>query len=166
MGADNQDKAAVESRLWHEIEKNGTQMLGVVGGEPRHFQPMTAFVERETSQLWFFTYKDADIAETVASGEAQAMFVIQGKELRGCIGGRLQLSHDPARIDRYWSPTVAAWYPGGKDDPRLTLLRFDAEDAHVWIDAAGPLRFAWEVAKANANHERPDVGGRTSLDLH
>ena len=74
--------------------------------------------------------------------------------------------YDRERMDKYWNATVAAWYPNGKDDPRLTLLRLDARDAEVWISEAGPARFAWEIAKANATREQPDLGGHTRLNLH
>ena len=30
---------------------------------------------------------------------------------------------------------MAAWYEGGKDDPELVLLRFDAEKAEIWLNA-------------------------------
>ena len=69
-------------------------------------------------------------------------------------------------MDKYWNAVVAAWYPQGKDDPHLTLLCFNLSDAEVWISQAGPVRFAWEIAKANATHSTPDVGGHTRLDFH
>ena len=28
---------------------------------------------------------------------------------------------------------AAAWYPGGKDDPSLVLLRLDAQQAEIWL---------------------------------
>ena len=34
-------------------------------------------------------------------------------------------------MDRYWNPVLSAWYPDGKDDPRLTLLRFDVDDGEA-----------------------------------
>ena len=48
------------------------------------------------------------------------------------------VTHDPATIERLWNPFVAAWYEG-KDDPKLTLLRLDAEHAEVWLDASSLL---------------------------
>jgi general stress protein 26 len=165
MATDTNDREAVEKRLWKEIQDERTGMLGLVGGEPQHFQPMTAYVEEDAGQIWFFTYKDTDLAEQVAGG-AKAMFVFQAKKLWACIGGRLTLAHDRERMDRYWNPVVAAWYPEGKDDPRLTLLRLDADDAQVWISDVGPAKFAWEIAKANAQHRQPDLGGRADLNLH
>lgn len=43
--------------------------------------------------------------------------------------------NDRAVIDRLWNAYVAAWYEGGKDDPKLVLLRFDAERAQIWENA-------------------------------
>lgn len=164
MASHPSDQATVQARLWKEIEDHRIGMLGVVGGEPRHFQPMTAFVERDADQIWFFTYNDADLAEAAMSGAA-AMFTFQRDKIQACIGGRLSQQHDRERMDRYWGPAVAAWYPEGKDDPRLTLLRFDCEDAEVWITEAGPVKFGWEIARANAARTTPNLGERAHLDL-
>jgi general stress protein 26 len=37
-------------------------------------------------------------------------------------------------IDRLWNRFAAAWYEGGKDDPKLELIRLDAEHAKIWLD--------------------------------
>ena len=164
MSTDINDRGQVEKRLWDEIDKKGVGMLGLVGAND-HFQPMTAFVERGTGSLWFFTRRDTDLAREIGQG-GQAMFVYQRDDIQACIGGRLSLEHDRARMERYWNAVVAAWYPDGKDDPQLTLLRLDADDAQVWITEAGPVKFAWEIAHANATRQQPDLGGRTDLNLH
>jgi general stress protein 26 len=163
---DVNDNAEMEQRLWKEIDKGRYGMLGVVGSPTQHFQPMTAFAEPETGEIWFFTRKDTDLARSVTDG-ADAMFVVQSKdqELQACIGGRLEQRQDRDRIEKYWNAVVAAWYPNGKDDPQLTMLRLDARDAQVWLSEAGPVKFAWEIAKANATHTQPDIGGRANLDL-
>jgi general stress protein 26 len=158
------DPAAVEGRLWEEIERHQTGMLGLVGGSA-HFQPMTAFVDRDAERIWFFTRADTDLARQIAAGHP-AMFVFQQRDLQACIGGELTLSHDRARMDKYWNAVVAAWYPGGKDDPNLTLIRMQCADAQVWISEGGPVRFAWEIAKANATHRPPQVGGAQTLNFH
>lgn len=68
-------------------------------------------------------------------------------------------------IERYWSPFVAAWYPKGKDDPNLSLARFEPNNARVWISNRGPFTYPLEIIKANATHKRPDVGGRADLPM-
>jgi general stress protein 26 len=166
VSTDVNDKAAVEKRLWKEIEDARFGMLGLTNSN-QHFQPMTAHAEPETGKIWFFTLKDTDLAKAVEDG-ANAMFTIQAKDgdFQACIGGHLMQMRDPARIDKYWNAVVAAWYPEGKDDPRLTLLCLDVEDAALWISKGGPVRFAWEVAKANVTGSQPDMGDRANLDLH
>ena len=39
-------------------------------------------------------------------------------------------------------------------------------DAGVWVSEAGPIRYALEVAKANATHTTPDIGERRDINLH
>lgn len=165
MSIEPKDQAAVETRLWNEIETHNTGMLGVTGGAAHHTQPMTAFVERKTNQIWFFTRTDTELAREIAEGRS-AMFVHQQKDFQACIAGQLTLQHDPDRINRYWNAVVAAWYPGGKEDPKLTMLCLDCDDAQVWISESGPVKFVWEIAKANATHKTPDVGGSASLNFH
>ena len=69
-------------------------------------------------------------------------------------------------IDRYWNPGLAAWYPEGKDDRKLTLLKFAAEDGRVWANEGGYFKFAYEVAKANATQTLPDAGGVADVNLN
>jgi general stress protein 26 len=163
----NVNDDAAEHRLWKEVEQTRFGMLGLADAR-QHFQPMTAFAERDEGAIWFFTRNDTDLATAVGQGEDQAMFVVQSKDqdFQGCIGGALTEIRDQARIDRYWNPMVAAWYPDGKDDPSLTLLRFDVRDAEVWISKGGAVRLAWEIAKANISGTTPDVGTQRHLDLN
>ena len=159
-------EAELQERLWKEIEKARYGMLGLVGQAPaHHFQPMTAFCEKDGGQLWFFTRNDTDLAKDIGDG-ASAMFIFQADDLQACIGGAVTPTFDRERMDRYWNPMVAAWYPEGKDDPALTMLRMDCVDAEVWISDAGPTKFAWEIAKANTTHQLPDLGGRAHIEFH
>jgi general stress protein 26 len=50
------------------------------------------------------------------------------------VQGELSLSNDRAVIDRLWNRFVAAWFEGGKDDPKLQLIRFDPDHAQVWLN--------------------------------
>ena len=74
-------------------------------------------------------------------------------------------ARDREIIDRYWNPVLAAWYPDGKDDPHLTILRFDADDGRVWVNEGGFFKFAYEIAKANLTKTLPDSGGVRDVNL-
>ena len=158
----------LEQRLWKQIEKDGTGMLGLVGGPPRHMQPMTAFIDGDGSRgLWIFCRKQNDLLKEMGDSHAAMFTIMSGDhhEFVACIGGRLTEQYDPDKIDKFWNPVVAAWYPDGKDDPDLTLLRLDPEDAQVWVSKGGAVRFGWEIAKANLSHKQPDIGESRHLNL-
>ena len=156
----------IEDRLWAEIDKSRFGMLGLIG-QGMHVQPMTAFAEKPEGKIWFFTYRDTDLARRAGDG-SRAMFIVQSKDqsLQACVGGLLSQDRDPDRIEKFWDPMIAAWFPEGKQDPRLTLLRLDCTDAQVWLTEAGALKYAWEVARSNMKGERPDLGEQRRLDLH
>jgi general stress protein 26 len=46
------------------------------------------------------------------------------------------MDNNRATIDKLWNRFIAAWFEGGKDDPKLALLRLDAERAEIWVDAS------------------------------
>ncbi|MFN3524230.1 MAG: pyridoxamine 5'-phosphate oxidase family protein [Phenylobacterium sp.] len=156
------DRATVERRLWNDLQSHQIGMLGVADQAPRHIQPMTAFAEPDQGELWFFSRNDTDLVRRIEDG-SPALFVFQTKDIQACLTGDLVVRHDDARMDKYWNAVVSAWYPEGKDDPHLTMLRMRVADAEVWLREAGPVRFAWEIAKANARREMPDLGERAHL---
>ena len=93
------------------------------------------------------------------------VFAEKSRDLFATLTGTLSLSQDRARIDQFWNPVAGAWYPGGKDDPQLRVLKFDPSKAQVWISDDGLAKFAFEVAKANATHTLPDVGQKADLNV-
>jgi general stress protein 26 len=59
------------------------------------------------------------------SNRAIATLTSKGHNLFATVHGSVSLDCDRATIDRLWNRFVAAWYEGGKDDPRLALLRLE-----------------------------------------
>jgi general stress protein 26 len=123
----------LEHKLWKALDSDRTVMLGLDGVEDGHTRPMTAQVEGESGPVWFFTANDTAMVHKLGGGHrAVAAFASKGHDVFASIHGTLRVDNDRGAIDRLWNPFVAAWYEGGKDDPKLTLLRFDVEHAQVW----------------------------------
>lgn len=164
--SDKLTPAEAEKEFWKSLKESNTGMLGI-DRPGYHHQPMTGFGEDETGTIWFFTRDDTDFARDVAGGDQDGMFCYQAKDgkVQACIHGRLAIDQDRNRIEKYWNPVVAAWYPDGKDDAHLTLVRFDADDGRVWVSDKGALGFGYEVLKANLTKTVPDVGGVSDVKL-
>ena len=117
-----------------------TVMLGLVDAEEAHTRPMTAMVEHERGPIWFFTARDTSIVDALGEGHrAIAAFSAKNHSLFAAIHGDLRVDQDRAVIERLWNPFIAAWYEGGKDDPKLVLLRFDPDDAQIWENGSSLL---------------------------
>jgi len=159
--------AEAEQEFWDHLRKSNTGMLGL--DQPGyHAQPMTAYREEETGTIWFFTRDDTDLAKDAAVGSGQsAMFHYGSKDqsVWACIHGNLSIHYDRAVIDRHWNPVLAAWYPDGKEDAHLTLMKFDADEGRVWVSDKGALGFGYEILKANLTKTIPDAGGVADVNL-
>ena len=127
----------IEAKFWKALKSDMTMMLGLDGVEDGHARPMTALLDGERSPMWFFTTTDNAIVRKLGQGNRTiATFASKGHDLYATVHGTLSLDNNPATIDRLWNRHVAAWFPGGKDDPKLALLRLDAERAEIWLDAS------------------------------
>ncbi|HEU4624316.1 MAG TPA: pyridoxamine 5'-phosphate oxidase family protein [Steroidobacteraceae bacterium] len=128
-----------EQKLWKALRSDRTVMLGINGVDESHTRPMTALFEQERGPIWFFTSTDNAMVQALGSSEdarAVATFASKGHDLFATIHGRLCVDTDRAVVDRLWNRYVAAWFEGGKEDPKIALLRLDPDNAEVWIDAS------------------------------
>jgi general stress protein 26 len=133
-------EAEIKARFWKALKSDRTLMLGLDGIEDGHARPMTAQFENDRSPIWFFASTDNELVRSLPNGDrAIATFAAKGHELFATLHGRLSLDNDRAAIDRFWNRYVAAWFEGGKDDPKLALLRLDAEHAEIWLDESSLL---------------------------
>lgn len=126
----------LEAKFWKALKSDMTLMLGLDGIEDGHARPMTAQLEHDArGPIWFFAAIDNGIVQKVGQNDrAIATFASKGHDLFATIHGTLRADKNRAVIDKLWNRFVASWYPGGKDDPKLVLLRLDAEHAEIWLN--------------------------------
>ena len=127
----------LEQKFWKALKSDRTLMLGLDGVDDGHSRPMTAQFEGDAGgPIWFFTSKDNALVQSLPQGHrAIAAFSSKGHDLFASVKGNLSVDTDRAVVERLWNPFVAAWYEG-KDDPKLALLRLDAEHAEIWLNAS------------------------------
>ncbi|MGF6160390.1 general stress protein 26 [Ensifer sp. KUDG1] len=127
----------LKEKFWKALKLDRTVMLGLSGAADGHTRPMTALIEEDHGPLWFFTSIDSSlVTELAGRGRAIATFCSKGHDVFAAIHGTLSVDRQRENVDRLWNPYIAAWYDGGKDDPKLVLLRLDAEHAEIWKDAS------------------------------
>ena len=129
------DQAEMKEKFWKALKSDRTVMLGIHGAQHDKSQPMTALTLERESYLWFFTTKDNHLVEDMRRDDrAMVTFASKGHDLFATLDGRLEEEHDRTRIDQLWNPFAAAWFEGGKDDPKLQLIRLDPTSAQIWLN--------------------------------
>jgi general stress protein 26 len=129
MAEANTDPRKLKQDLWKKMAESPFVMVGLTSGDT-HSEPLTAQLdEDQVDTLFFFIGKDNRAAK---GGKVMMQFVSKGHDFFACIHGDARIDNDFAQIDKLWNRQVEAWFPGGKDDPNLALLRVDIDNAELW----------------------------------
>lgn len=125
-----------------------------------HARPMAVAELRADADAYFVTnIVSPKVAEIYA--DADVLLTFQSANQYAAVYGRVNVIRDRALIERFWKDAWAAWFPRGKFDPAIALLRFDAEHGEFWTNAGmRGAQYAFEAAKAYVTGEppRPDPG--------
>ena len=160
----------IEKKFWKSLAGDRVAMLGLSGVEEGHTQPMTAQIlheEDESGPIWFFTAKDTELVRALGEGHrANLQFVSKGHDLFASVQGELMLDNDRALIDRLWNRFVAAWYEGGKDDPKLQLVRFEPENAQIRLNENSMMAGVKLLLGRDPRKEYGDKKAEVRLDTH
>jgi len=134
------DDRGIEKQFWDALEKSPFVMLGLDQARASAMQPMTAQFDnqdRERGCIWFFTARDHDLTRSLGQdNRAVVSFAAKGHDLFASLRGSLYIDNDRATLDRLWNAIAAEWYEG-KDDPKMALLRFEMDDAKIWLSDIG-----------------------------
>jgi general stress protein 26 len=134
------DTHEITQTLWKKLAASPFVMVGPADGSS-HSEPLTAQLdEDQVDTLFFFVGTDNRL---IGGGNVMAQFVSKGHDFFACLSGTIAQDTNPAMIDKLWNSHVEAWFPGGKTDPNLALLRMDIDGAELWetdISLGGRLK--------------------------
>ncbi len=126
--ADHDNPQEIAEKFIAKVKASPYIMLGLENGQ--HSEPMYVRLDDDQpNTLFVFAGKDNRAA---GGGKGMVQFVGKGHDFFACLAGAVSQDSDRAQIDKLWDNNVEAWFPGGKDDPNLALLRFDVESAELW----------------------------------
>jgi general stress protein 26 len=147
------DVDELKKHMWKRMTDSPFVMVGLTEDGGRS-EPLTVQLDKDqVDTLWFFIGKDNRLA---GGGAAMVQFVAKGHDFFACLAGTAVVHNDAGMIEKLWSNQAQAWFPGGKTDPNLALLRFDIDDAELWetdMSLGGKLKMVFG-AKI-----RPDEAG-------
>jgi len=156
------ERATPTKKHLHELlEAFDTAMFVTRHGEELHARPMAVAAVEGTNCVWLATSIDSPKAAELRR-DARVSATFQSETGRYvALSGSAELVTDRAKVDALWKEAWRAWFPKGKDDPSLALIRVSVDDAEFWDDGgATGARHAFEKVKAFASRERaaPVIG--------
>lgn len=129
-----------------------------------HSRPLATQEAEFDGDLWFFTQDPSPKVEDVKSHPKVNVSFESGKGYLS-ISGTAEIVHDSARVDEYWSPAVQAWFPEGREDPTIALLKVHADSAEYWESSEPGVVKAFKIAKAAVTGGQPDIGTNQTVEL-
>ncbi|MFC4295298.1 pyridoxamine 5'-phosphate oxidase family protein [Novosphingobium tardum] len=150
----------MKEKFWKALADSPFVMLQL-DADPDSTAPMTAQLDKDANHaIWFFTSKDNRFATL---GAATANFESKGHDVFARFSGTLTQETSRERLDKQWNNFVEAWFPGGKDDPNLLMLRMDLGDASIWAGDLGLLATAKMALGMNVREEAKGSYAETAL---
>jgi general stress protein 26 len=100
---------------------------------PFHTRPMSLQEVDENGDIWFFSGADSDKNQALSSDErVQLTFMNNGSYEYLSLFGKAVVVKDRQRAEELWDSFVKTWFPGGIDDPNLSLIKFTPDTGHYW----------------------------------
>jgi general stress protein 26 len=120
-----------------------------------HARPMAVAELRADADAYFVTnIVSPKVAEVYA--DADVLLTFQSANQYAAVYGRVNVIRDRALIERFWKDAWKIWFPRGKADPAIALLRFDAERGEFWTNAGmSGVQYAFEATNAYLTGEPP-----------
>lgn len=144
------------SKLLEKIKDQRYAMLTTANEQGHlHARPMYTQEPDASGSLWFFTDKEsAKVHEVRRDSQVCVAYGAPDNNLYVSVTGQAKVVTDKAKIDELWSEDLKAWFPGGKDDPSIALLRVDIERGEYWDSPSNLLVQAYAYVKALATGEK------------
>jgi general stress protein 26 len=153
-------------KLWQMIKDIRFAMLTSEDGPHLRSRPMAASQSTFTGSLWFFTRADSHKVEEVqADRRVCVSYADPDKQNYVSLSGTASVVRDRESIDAHWSEAVRAWFPKGKSDPEIALLRVDVSQAEYWDAPSSTMVHAYGYAKAVLTGEPPHPGENRKVQV-
>jgi general stress protein 26 len=135
-------------------------------GDP-HSRPMSSNGDiDQNGDLWFFTNASSHkVTEVEQSPKVNVSFADPDNQRYVSVTGVAHLVRERQKIDELWRPEFKLWFPKGKDDPDIALLRVSLEKGEYWDSPSSTIGFALSFVSSLVTGKEPELGENRKVDL-
>jgi general stress protein 26 len=109
--------------------------------------------------LWFLTRSNSGKVEDVEQDQHVTLTFAEPKDSKYiAVKGTASVSQDRNKIKELWNPLYKAWFPGGENDPQISVIRVDVIEADYWEASNNKLIVLLKYAAAALTKGKMPVG--------
>lgn len=96
-------------------------------------RPMATHQLDPDGTMWFFTRNDSVKVAHIRQHPAIALgFSNPESQVSVATAGQAEVVEDQAKLDALWNESLLDWFPEGKEDPNIILLRITTLAGECW----------------------------------
>jgi general stress protein 26 len=132
-----------------------------------HSRPMSSNGDIDANgDIWFFTgVSSLKVSEIAKLPKVNISFADPDNQHYVSISGTAELVRDRGKIEELWRPEFKLWFPQGKDDPEVALLRVRLEKAEYWDSPSSTIGFALNFVSSLVTGKEADHGENRKIVL-
>ena len=156
------------SKLFELIKDVRVCMMTTVESDGSlHSRPMHSMDADEHGTLWFFTkLQSPKVAEISKDRQVNLAYSNPDDQHYVSVAGVAEVVRDKAKIEEKWSEPMRAWFPDGKDDPTIALIRVKPVRGEYWDSPSSTLVHLYGYVKASLTGQMPtDITEQQKVNL-
>jgi general stress protein 26 len=119
-------------------------------------RPLAVVEVGPQNDIWFATSLTSAKIDELRK-HPNVLVTMQGSTSYISVSGSCELSQSRSEIERLWTESWKIWFPKGKEDPDLVLVRVRVTNGEFWdMQGTKGIRFLWEAAKSYFTGEKPE----------
>jgi general stress protein 26 len=132
-----------------------------------HSRPMYSMAPDEHGHLWFFTkLQSPKVVEIAKERQVNLAYSDPDRQHYVSISGVGEVVREKAKIEEKWSEGLRTWFPEGKDDPSIALIRVKPVRGEYWDSPSSTLVHLYGYMKATLTGEPPtEIGEQKKVSL-
>ena len=146
------------NNLYDLVSDFDVAMLVTHKGARLHARPMTiARLEKEMHVAYLVTDINSIKVDEI-SANPYVLLTFQDARKFASISGELAIEQDRELIGEMWKESWTIWFPKGKSDPSIALLKFTSYEGEFWNNAGiQGIKFVYSAVKALVTGDKPKV---------
>ncbi|MEO5909863.1 MAG: pyridoxamine 5'-phosphate oxidase family protein [Pelobium sp.] len=163
----SKEKAEKIIKLRSLIDEVNVAMLTTLKANGEFYsRPMNTMELDDEGNIFFFSDEHTpEVDDIKLNNRASVTYTNPENNTYIALNGKLSIAQDQSKIDDLWVPACKAWFPEGRQDPNLSLIKVEVWKAEYWDTAQSDMVVLFNMLKAIIKGGTYDQGEHEEIDF-